>query len=103
MEFTYTEIDTTSVWTHGGYQFVCDHDDYPLFIKVHDRDIERWVAFFQQFGVDTIINEHLDATPRFRCFRVPCHPGFPMLRATVGGPFGSQPKSVLQQVLIAHL
>jgi DNA-binding Lrp family transcriptional regulator len=62
MEFAYTEIDAAYVWTHGGYQIARSHNDYPVFIEVHDRDVERWIAFFQQFGVDTTINERPDAS-----------------------------------------
>ena len=62
MEFVYTEIDAAYVWTHGGYQIARSHDDYPVFIEVHDRDVERWIAFFQQWGVDTTINERPDAS-----------------------------------------
>jgi DNA-binding Lrp family transcriptional regulator len=61
MEFAYTEIDAAYVWTHGGYQIARSHDDYPVFIEVHDQDIERWMAFFQQYGVDATINERPDA------------------------------------------
>ena len=61
MEFAFTEIDAAYVWTQGGYQIARSHDDYPVFIEVHDRDIERWMAFFQQFGVETTINERPDA------------------------------------------
>ena len=61
MEFAYTEIDAAYVWTHGGYQIARGHDDYPVFINVHERDIDRWMAFFQQFGVDMTINERPDA------------------------------------------
>jgi DNA-binding Lrp family transcriptional regulator len=61
MEFTYTEIDAAYVWTHGGYQIARSHDDYPVFIEVHDQDVERWLAFFQQYGVDTTVNERPDA------------------------------------------
>ncbi|MBV0903493.1 helix-turn-helix domain-containing protein [Haloarcula salina] len=61
MEFAYTEIDAAYVWTHGGYQIARSHDDYPIFIEVHDRDLERWIAFFQQFGLDTTIGERPDA------------------------------------------
>ena len=62
MEFVYTEIDAAYVWTHGGFQIARSHDDYPVFIDVHDRDVERWIAFFQQWGVDTTINERPDAS-----------------------------------------
>jgi len=62
MEFAYTEIDAAYVWTQGGYQIARSHDDYPVFIEVHDRDIERWMAFFQQFGVDATIDERPDAS-----------------------------------------
>jgi hypothetical protein len=61
MEFAYTEIDAAYVWTQGGYQVARSHDDYPVFIEVHDRDVERWIAFFEQYGIDTTINERPDA------------------------------------------
>lgn len=61
MEFAYTEIDAAYVWTHGGFQIARSHDDYPVFIHVHDRDVERWMAFFQQFNVETTVNERPDA------------------------------------------
>lgn len=55
MEFAYTEIDAAYCWTHGGYQLARSHDDYPLFIAVHERDLERWLAFFEQYGIETAI------------------------------------------------
>lgn len=62
MEFAYTEIDAAYVWTHGGYQIARSHDDYPVFIQVHDRDVERWIAFFDRFGVEATIDERPDAS-----------------------------------------
>jgi Sugar-specific transcriptional regulator TrmB. len=62
MPFAYTKIDGAYVWTHGGYQIARGHDDYPIFIQVHDRDVERWTAFFDEFGVPSQIEERLDAT-----------------------------------------
>lgn len=62
MEFAYTAIDAAFVWTHGGYQIARSHDDYPIFIQVHDQDVERWIAFFDQFGLTTAINERPDAS-----------------------------------------
>ena len=62
MEFAYTKIDAAYVWTHGGYQIARSHDDYPVFVEVHDRDIERWMAFFQQFGVEATVDERPDAS-----------------------------------------
>ncbi|WP_436930617.1 helix-turn-helix domain-containing protein [Halosimplex halobium] len=62
MEFAYTEIDAAYVWTHGGFQIARSHDDYPVFIEVHDRDIDRWIEFFERFGVDTTVGERPDAT-----------------------------------------
>jgi len=61
MEFAFTEIDAAYVWTKGGFQIARSHDDYPVFIQVHDRDVERWMAFFEQFGVETTINERPNA------------------------------------------
>ncbi|WP_257301223.1 helix-turn-helix domain-containing protein [Haloarchaeobius sp. FL176] len=62
MEFAYTEIDAAYVWTHGGYQIARSHDDYPVFIQVRDQDIERWLAFFEQYGIDATIDERPDAS-----------------------------------------
>lgn len=60
MEFAFTKIDAAYVWTHGGYQISRSHDDYPVFIAVHDRDVERWIAFFDRFGIDTSIEDRPD-------------------------------------------
>ena len=62
MEFAYTEIDAAYVWTHGGYQIARSHDDYPVFIDVHDQDVDRWIAFFEQYGIDTAIGERPGAS-----------------------------------------
>lgn len=62
MEFAYTEIGAAYVWTRGGYQIARSHDDYPVFIEVHDQDIERWIAFFEQFGISTAITERPEAS-----------------------------------------
>jgi hypothetical protein len=61
MEFAYTEIDAAYVWTHGGFQIARGHDDYPVFIEVHERDVDRWIEFFERFGVDTTVGERPDA------------------------------------------
>lgn len=62
MAFAYTEIDAAYVWTHGGYQVARSHDDYPVFLEVHDRDLGRWLAFFDRFGVDATVEERLPAS-----------------------------------------
>jgi hypothetical protein len=62
MDFAYTEIDAAYVWTDGGYQIARSHDDYPVFIQIHDRDIDRWLAFFQRFGIDATLGDRPDAS-----------------------------------------
>ena len=62
MEFAYTEIDAGYVWTHGDYQIARSHDDYPVFIEIHERDIEHWLAFFEQFGITASIDERPDSS-----------------------------------------
>lgn len=61
MEFAYTEIDAAYVWTHGGFQIARGHDDDPVFVEVHERDVARWIEFFERFGVDTTVGERPDA------------------------------------------
>lgn len=60
MEFAYTEIDAAYVWTHGGYQIARSHDNYPVFIEVHDKDVERWIGFFERYGIDTAVEGRPD-------------------------------------------
>ena len=48
------------VWTHGGYQVARGHDDYPVFILVHDRDVDRWIAFFDRYGIHSVIGDRAD-------------------------------------------
>jgi hypothetical protein len=59
MEFAYTEIDAAYVWTEGGYQIARNHDDYPVFLKVHSQDLERWRGFFDQYGIATSVRERI--------------------------------------------
>ena len=61
MPFAYTEIDGVYVWTHGGYQIARGHDDYPIFIRVADTDVERWTAFFDEIGVPSRVEDRPDA------------------------------------------
>ena len=53
MEYAYTAIDAVYVWTRGGYQVARDPEDYPLFIAVHESDLDAWTAFFDRFEIPT--------------------------------------------------
>lgn len=61
MEFMYTKIDAVYVWTHGGYQIARGTDAYPVFVRVHETDIERWEAFFERYGIPTTVDERDDS------------------------------------------
>ena len=51
--FAFTRIDAVYVWTQGGYQVGRDPDDYPLFLAVHEQDVDVWEAFFESFDLPT--------------------------------------------------
>jgi len=53
MDYAFTAIDAVYVWTRGGYQVAREPDDYPLFIAVHESDLDAWMAFFDRFGIPT--------------------------------------------------
>jgi hypothetical protein len=53
MEYAYTGIDAVYVWTRGGYQVARDPGDYPLFIAVHESELDAWAEFFDRFGIPT--------------------------------------------------
>jgi len=53
MEYAFTAIDAVYVWTRGGYQVARDPGDYPLFIAVHESDVDAWTEFFDRFGIPT--------------------------------------------------
>ena len=45
--------DAVYVWTQGGYQVGRDRDDYPLFLAVHEQDVDTWKTFFESFDLPT--------------------------------------------------
>jgi hypothetical protein len=51
--FAFTRIDAVYVWTQGGYQVGRDPDDYPLFVAVHEQDVDAWEEFFELFDLPT--------------------------------------------------
>jgi hypothetical protein len=53
MEYAYTGIDAVYAWTRGGYQVARDPEDYPLFITVHESNLNAWTAFFDRFRIPT--------------------------------------------------
>ncbi len=53
MDYAFAAIDAVYVWTRGGYQVARDPEDYPLFIAVHESDLDAWTAFFNRFGIPT--------------------------------------------------
>lgn len=53
MDYAFTAIDAVYVWTRGGYQVARDPEDYPLFIAVHESDLDAWAGFFNRFGIPT--------------------------------------------------
>jgi DNA-binding Lrp family transcriptional regulator len=62
LPFAYTKIDGVYVWTHGGYQIARGHDDYPIFVQVAAQDVDRWTAFFDEFGLPCTVEDRLDPT-----------------------------------------
>ena len=46
MDYAFTAIDAVYVCTRGGYQVARDPVDYPLFIAVHEFELDAWMAFF---------------------------------------------------------
>lgn len=53
MDYAFIAIDAVYVWTRGGYQVARDPEDYPLFIAIHESDLDAWTAFFDRFGIPT--------------------------------------------------
>ncbi len=53
MDYAFTAIDAIYVWNCGGYQVARDPEDYPLFIAVHESEVDTWTEFFDRFGIPT--------------------------------------------------
>ena len=45
--YAFTRIDAVYVWTQGGYQVSRNPEDYPLFLAVHEQDVDAWETFFR--------------------------------------------------------
>ncbi len=57
MPYAYTKTDAVFIWTRGGYHIGRNQENYPIFIAVNDEDVEAWQEFFNDFGVETYIEE----------------------------------------------
>ena len=44
--YAFTRIDAVYIWTQSGYQVSRNPDDYPLFLAVHEQDVDAWETFF---------------------------------------------------------
>ena len=51
--YAFTRIDAVYVWTQGGYQVGRNPEDYPLFLAVHEQDVDAWETFFESFDLTT--------------------------------------------------
>ena len=51
--FAFTRIDAVYIWTQGGYQVGRNPDDYPLFLAIHEQDVDAWETFFDSFDLPT--------------------------------------------------
>jgi len=51
--YAFTRIDAVYVWTQGGYQVGRNPGDYPLFLAVHEQDVDAWETFFESFDLPT--------------------------------------------------
>jgi len=51
--YAFTRIDAVYVWTQGGYQVGRNPDDYPIFLAVHEQDVDAWETFFESFDLPT--------------------------------------------------
>lgn len=53
MDYVFTAIDAVYVWTRGGYGVARGPETYPLFIAVHETELDAWATFFDRFGIPT--------------------------------------------------
>jgi hypothetical protein len=51
--YAFMRIDAVYVWTHGGYQVGRNPEDYPLFVAVHEHDVDARETFFESFDLPT--------------------------------------------------
>lgn len=57
LEYRYSHTDAVYIWTEGGYQIGRNQDDYPIFVDVVQDDITEWQAFFNEFSLESNIEE----------------------------------------------
>ena len=60
LEYRYSKTDAVYIWTKGGYQIGRNHDDYPIFIDIHENDIKDWRQFFRSFDIETSVQERTE-------------------------------------------
>ena len=57
MRYGFTKIDAVFIWTKGGYQIARSKTDYPIFIKILEKDLGQWEDFFEGFNIEYNINK----------------------------------------------
>ena len=60
LDYRYSKTDAVYIWTKGGYQIGRNHDDYPIFIDIHENDIKDWRQFFRSFDIETSVQERTE-------------------------------------------
>ncbi len=57
MKYAYTKTDAVWIWTQGGYQIGRSRENYPIFIKILEKDINKWRNFFKTYSVKCKVKE----------------------------------------------
>jgi len=60
MKYAYTKTDAVWIWTKGGYQIGRSRENYPLFIKILEKDLNKWRNFFKQYSIECKVNERAE-------------------------------------------
>jgi len=60
MRYAYTKTDAVFIWTKGGYQIGRSRENYPIFIKVLESELEEWKRFFREFSASFSVEDRLE-------------------------------------------
>ncbi len=57
MDYAYIKTDAVLIWTQGGYQVGRSRGNYPIFMKILEKDLKKWKNFFNQYKVECRVRE----------------------------------------------
>ncbi len=85
LRYAFCFTDAVFIWTKGGYNIARNKDNYPIFIRIHKKDLPLWKFYFRKLNLRFATNLKkrgiyyvLDIVENFKATRIDKTPTVPL-------------------------